>query len=89
VSKTRVWPKEKRHFVSLLPDMDYISRIFKLNPIPNKRGYQIVLSISNGKPSKSAGDTVMLKVLRNGNMHDISVKLASRPNPLTPNWITS
>jgi hypothetical protein len=40
-------------------------------------------------PSKSVGDTVMLKVLRNGNMHDISVKLASRPNPLTPNWITS
>jgi S1-C subfamily serine protease len=33
--------------------------------------------------SKSVGDTVTLKVLRNGNIHDISIKLASKPNPST------
>ena len=41
--------------------------------------------INHIEMSKSIGDTVTLKVLRNGNMHDINVKLESRPNPSTLN----
>ncbi|HEU4822105.1 MAG TPA: trypsin-like peptidase domain-containing protein [Nitrososphaeraceae archaeon] len=39
--------------------------------------------INHIEMSKSVGDTVTLKVLRNGNIHDISVELASRPSPST------
>jgi S1-C subfamily serine protease len=39
--------------------------------------------------SKSVGDTVTLKVLRNGNIHDIAVKLGARPDPSTSNFINN
>ena len=41
--------------------------------------------INHIEMSKSVGDTVTLKVLRNGNIHDIRVELASRPSPSTSN----
>ena len=41
--------------------------------------------INHIEMSKSVGDIVTLKVLRNGNIHDISVELASRPSPSTSN----
>jgi S1-C subfamily serine protease len=45
--------------------------------------------INHIEMSKSVGDTVTLKVLRNGNIHDISVELASRPSPSTPSSLNA
>jgi S1-C subfamily serine protease len=41
--------------------------------------------INHIEMSKSVGDTVTLKVLRNGNIHDIRVELTSRSSPSTSN----
>jgi serine protease Do len=37
--------------------------------------------INNIELSKSVGDTIILKVLRHGNIHDINVKLGMKPDP--------
>ena len=39
--------------------------------------------INNIELSKSVGDTVILKVLRHGNIHDINIKLGTKPDPST------
>ena len=39
--------------------------------------------INNIELIKSVGDTIILKVLRHGNIHDISIKLGTKPDPST------
>ena len=39
--------------------------------------------INNIELFKSVGDTVILKVLRHGNIHDINIKLGTKPDPST------
>ena len=39
------------------------------------------MNIINYIDTKSVGDSVVLKILRNGTLHNIDVKLTERPNP--------